>query len=298
MMKLALLLVLPFFAQDNMRGSWDGQVHNDDRIYINLNVRTNHGMGYSNYGRTFQRSELSDVVRANGDISFRLTREAGVIVFKGKEDGDQMGGTWTFTPSANYRQQLEKLGYREAMDEDMFVFSVSNLTIADVKYLEDATSDRLTIEQMVRMCNHAATADFVRSLASAGYSNLSSDEIVRARDHGVSPEYVAGMKGLGFKLALEDLVRTRDHGVTPEFVREFAGYDDMTAAGFVRLRDHGVTGRFMQDVRELGYKDVDPEDLVRLRDHGVTPSYIRKVNDEYGRKVDLDRIVQLRDRGF
>jgi hypothetical protein len=45
------------------------------------------------------------------------------------------------------------------------------------------------------------------------------DEVVRARDHGVSADYVADMKGLGLKdLTLSQIVRMRDHGVTPGFV--------------------------------------------------------------------------------
>jgi len=297
MFKLALLLALPLFAQTTLRGTWEGQFHShDDGLF--LNVRMDRGASYSSYGRTLKRSDLSDVVRSNGDISFRLTREAGNIVFRGKEDGDQMGGTWSFTPSATYAQGLDRLGIKDVLDVQMFVFAISDVTVADVKYLQDATGDKLSADELVRMVNHGATPDYVRGLAAAGYTGMSAEEIVRARDHGVTGDFISGMKNLGFKLAMEDLVKTRDHGVTPEFVREFAGFDDVTAAGFVRLRDHGVTGRFMRDVRELGYKDVDLDDLVRLRDHGVTTSYITKVNNEYGRKVDLERIVQLRDRGF
>jgi len=66
-------------------------------------------------------------------------------------------------------------------------------------------------------------------------------------------------------------VRAKDHGVTPEFVQEIRGMG-LSVTGleqYIRLRDHGVKGDFAR-VEVRGLRQVSAEELVRVRDHGVT----------------------------
>lgn len=268
MLKYALLLAVPLLAQEALRGSWGAEFSGDK---VHLNIRTSGSNGFSNWGRTIKTSELSDVVRTDDNITFKLARDAGTFIFRGREDGRQNGGVWTFTPNSSYVQQLQKRGYDASDARDLFVFAVCDLSLANVDYLEQNTTDPLTTARFVKLCSHGVTPDYAKALSAAGYKNLDSDEMLQARDHGVSDDYIEEMHGLGYKVALEDLVRTRDHG---------------------------VDGNFAADVRELGYKGVDIDGLIRLRDHGVTPSYIKRVNRAHGRQLDLAEVIRLRDHGY
>ena len=50
---------------------------------------------------------------------------------------------------------------------------------------------------------------------------------MKARDHGVDPEFVSGMDKAGYrKSSFAQLLRARDHGVDPQYAA------DMRAAGF------------------------------------------------------------------
>src|SRR5207253_6814581 len=141
MLKYALLLVLPLFAQDALRGSWEAEFRRDE---VHLNVRMSRGNGFSNWGRTYKLSELSDVVRNSDNITFKLTRPAGIFSFRGSDQNRDAGGTWTFTPNASYLREMDKLGYSDIAIQDLFVFGMCDLSVADAKYIEDATADRLT----------------------------------------------------------------------------------------------------------------------------------------------------------
>ena len=108
-------------------------------------------------------------------------------------------------------------------------------------------------------------------------SGTTLDELVRARDHGVTPEYVQEIKALGFSAqTLEQFVRLRDHGVKSEYVKELraAGYDKLAPEDIVRVRDHGVTAAYIRDLAAAGYKGLPIEDVVRTKDHGVSTDYI------------------------
>ena len=56
-------------------------------------------------------------------------------------------------------------------------------------------------------------------MQAAGYTGLSTEDLVRFRIHKVTPEFIKAMADLGYKaMDREQLVRFRIHRVTPEFV--------------------------------------------------------------------------------
>src|SRR4029453_13463628 len=69
---------------------------------------------------------------------------------------------------------------------------------------------------------------------------------------------------------LEDVVRMKDHGVTPEYLADRKEIlKDLTVAEVVRLRDHGITPGFVNHARSRGFKTTDPDELVRLKNGGL-----------------------------
>src|SRR6267143_7259447 len=73
--------------------------------------------------------------------------------------------------------------------------------------------------------------EFIESLDSAGYKNLSAVELVRLRDHGVDGGYIADMKEAGYAPSnAEELVESRDHGVDPSYIASLkeAGYERLS----------------------------------------------------------------------
>ena len=284
-------------------GRWDRDT--DTRVQLNLVYND----GHSNYGRMVDRSALTDVVRTGDRITFALRREPGTFTFEGRGSLDRAAGWYGFTGNQEFRQQLEKLGFRDIEVKELFVFAMDDLTVANVRQLQQLVSNRLDTPELVRMINHGAGFNYVQAMTGLGFKNLTSDQYRRARDHGVSESYVREMADLGMKLSLEDLIRTRDHGVTPDFVRALRsagfqvshdelvrardhgvsadylqrmrglGFDKLPLGEYIRLRDHGVTADYVQSMRDLGYTNLTANELVRMRDHGVTANYVRRLKE-------------------
>jgi hypothetical protein len=56
---------------------------------------------------------------------------------------------------------------------------------------------------------------------------------------------VKGIKQAGFEsISLEELVRCRDHGVTPGYIQKLRtrGMQNLTIDQIIRLRDNGIDG--------------------------------------------------------
>jgi hypothetical protein len=100
---------------------------------------------------------------------------------------------------------------------------------------------------------------------------LSTEQIVKAHDHGVTPAYVRELAAQGFKnVPLEDVIRTKDHGVSADYIADMKEINkNLTLDQLTRLRDHGITPGFVNHAKARGYTTTDPDELIRLKNGGL-----------------------------
>lgn len=90
--------------------------------------------------------------------------------------------------------------------------------------------------------SETAKAGFLASLAQAGYRDLSVDEIIHLKNHGVSGRYMTEMND-AFKGRLKpaQLVELHQRGIRPAHLRAARQYGEkLTLEQIVRLKDAGV----------------------------------------------------------
>ncbi|HEV3414190.1 MAG TPA: M56 family metallopeptidase [Puia sp.] len=126
------------------------------------------------------------------------------------------------------------------------------------------------------------------------------DLIIRAHDHGVTPEFIADLKKLGYSINLEQAIKLVDHGVTTEFLQSLQkeGFNLIPLNRAVKLMDHGVTVEFIRHVRGLGFPNLTLEEAVDLVDHGVTADFMEAWKTKTGSKLSLSDYIKLRDAGI
>jgi beta-lactamase regulating signal transducer with metallopeptidase domain len=126
------------------------------------------------------------------------------------------------------------------------------------------------------------------------------DLLIRARDHGVTPEYVDELKQLGYTVSLEQAIRLKDHGVSADFIRDIQkeGYSQISLDRAVELIDHGVTPEFIHQVKAEGFPNLTLNEAVKLVDHGVNIGFIRDWKKKTDSKLELSDYIKLRDAGI
>lgn len=212
----------------------------------------------------------ADLGSNNQTKSFAVTDDAGEFRATGTFAGGSGAGTWTFVPSTTFAAELRRRGVVAPSDKQQFQLAMSRFKLA--------------------------TLD---SLLSRGYERPSIDDLVAMGQHGVTSDYIGAMQSMRSVKTVSELIRMRDHGVSPKFVRALAaaGYGNVTSDDAVRLCDHGVSTKYLEGLRSLGYHP-SVDDLVRLADHGVSIAFIERMRSHGYTHLSVDDLIRLRDHGF
>jgi len=158
----------------------------------------------------------------------------------------------------------------------------------------------LSVDQLIELKSHGVNPEFIEGLKEQGLANLSVEQLLKLRSHGVQPNFIRDLKASGYSnLGIDQLLKLRVHGLTPQFVTE------MGAAGFARLpleslisaRQHGVGPEFAKALQSLGYTQLSMEDLIKARRHGVDSNFIKELQSAGHKGLSLDDLVKARQHG-
>jgi uncharacterized protein YnzC (UPF0291/DUF896 family) len=119
---------------------------------------------------------------------------------------------------------------------------------------------------------------YIDGMKSAGLENLTVDELISMKIQNVTPEYVRGMRKLGFELDPDQLIGMRVQNVTPEYVKQMrdAGLSPTTDQ-VVGMKVQGVTPEYVGAMQALGLKPT-ADDVIAMKVQDVTPDYARQMH--------------------
>ena len=159
----------------------------------------------------------------------------------------------------------------------------------------------LTVDQMIEMRNHGVSAGFVTELKALGYPLPSIDMAIRLVDHGVSIKFIKSLGDVGYKnLSFDALIRAKDHGVRSDVIEAFnsSGHTNLSLDHVIRAVDHGVGPAFIKAMSEVGFNKLSLDLLIRLKDHGVDPGYIKEIRSLGYDSASPEQFIRLRDHGI
>jgi hypothetical protein len=159
-------------------------------------------------------------------------------------------------------------------------------------------SRNLTAEELVDFRIHGVTPDFIREIEAVGYTQASTATLLSLRVHGVSADYLRRInEAFGERISLDTAVDLRIHGVGPDFVREMSRVFGKLSPDAARsLRNHGVSPDYVARFREQGYP-LSADEAITLRNHGVSPSAATEFVKMGLPKPSLDDLLVARNHG-
>jgi beta-lactamase regulating signal transducer with metallopeptidase domain len=164
--------------------------------------------------------------------------------------------------------------------------------------LDQAGLRDLSVDQLIAIRDHGVTPDLVRSAASY-FGHIGANDLVYLADHGVGQAYLGTLTASGVRgISPKDAVTLMDHGVSSQLIAAATAYfSHPSAEELTQLADHGVSGQTLQGFRAAGLSGISVRDVVRLADNGVDARYVAKVR-RFNPRASVDDIIRLRDAGF
>jgi beta-lactamase regulating signal transducer with metallopeptidase domain len=108
---------------------------------------------------------------------------------------------------------------------------------------------------------------YIEGLQSAGLKDLTVEELVALKIHGVTPDYIRELRGVGIEATAPELVALKIQEVTPEYVRRLAaaGLANLHVRDYLAAKIQGITPQFIQGIRSHGFKDLSLRQLIALK---------------------------------
>jgi hypothetical protein len=108
---------------------------------------------------------------------------------------------------------------------------------------------------------------YIAGLQSAGLKDLTVDEIIALKIHGVTPDYIRELRAAGIEANGRELVSLKLHEVTPEYVRGLAsaGLANLRVPEYLAAKIQGITPEFIQGIRSHGFKGLTLRQLIALK---------------------------------
>jgi beta-lactamase regulating signal transducer with metallopeptidase domain len=165
--------------------------------------------------------------------------------------------------------------------------------------LSAAGYKNLSVDQLITFKIHGVNAEFVKQMEAAGFGHPDPDELVTMKIHGVDREFANGIKAAGFSgLSIDQLVSFKIHGVDPARLAEMQKlWGKLSADNALALQIHGVTPEYARQMEGLGLGKPSIDEILALKIHGVTPEFANALKAAGLKVEDLDRLTAFKIHG-
>jgi beta-lactamase regulating signal transducer with metallopeptidase domain len=289
------------FIQDgdaplSIAGFWNADIR-DNQVCVNFNSRNDDwNMMTSD---CFDKKEFSNLPTQESE--FQMIRQVGTITYKGKFDGNEGYGKFTFSGDETFKTYLEnELSITKIKDIDLFHLFMSNINKEYIANLKQNGFNKISKSQLIQLAIHRVDNDLIKTyLAAFNKNELSIDKLIQFRIHGVDGDYIKEMRAIFANISADELVQGKIHGVDNEFITdlkkskvEFSNFDQL-----VQFKIHGVDGDFANKMNAANKKQLQADELINAKIHGIEPDEIEKMQKANDGKLNAEDLQNFAIQG-
>jgi beta-lactamase regulating signal transducer with metallopeptidase domain len=169
-----------------------------------------------------------------------------------------------------------------------------------IRDLRSAGFNDLTADNLIALKIQGVTPEYIRQMKAAGF-NGPVGELMAMKVQGVSPDYIRRVRAAGFKDAsLGEILAMKVQGVDPaqaaEFRRDF-GFTDLSMGHIFAFKVQGITPDYVRGLRSAGLKDLSPGEIIAAKVQGITPEFIEKVRTQGLKNLTIHQLLGLKVAG-
>jgi beta-lactamase regulating signal transducer with metallopeptidase domain len=174
--------------------------------------------------------------------------------------------------------------------------AATNAKSSYIDGLKAAGLDNLTVDQLIALKIHGVTPEYVREIAALGIK-AGADEIVAIKIQGIAPDYVKAMRDLGLKPEADEFIAMKIQGITPEYIKSLRDFGFTTDADeAIAMKIQNVTPAYVKSLRDLGLH-AQADEAIAMKIQGITPEYVRELQ-ALKLKTDDETVIAMKVQGI
>lgn len=280
---LPLLLVLALIGcvtppehGENPVGTWRASLDEEDgSVELRLTVNDR-----DNYWRSSLRLGLDELdgydartfKRVGADLELTWRREAGTFRLQGKGGWlFRPSGTFEFVPDTGYLARLDELGYESLKPRELLLVAKGDVTPEMIESIHSLGYSGVSLSELARLARQGVEPEYLRTARELD-GEVTLDDVLRLRSHGVSSETLSGYIAEGLTPApAKAVIRLYTHGVDPAYAAAVGSgeLDDEAVDRVITLHNHGLSVAYVDNARGAGLRNDDDREIIRLHNHGV-----------------------------
>lgn len=236
-------------------GAWFATIKKDE---INFQFKSGDDMSSSN-GNSFNLSEFKDLPRDKAG-TFTMTRDPGVMEFKGKFEGNKGMGDYKFTANKAYVDEMKKEGIDVTKDRDAMVFFFVNVT-----------------------------RSYVPMLKKQGFTDIDKDKLIPLAALDVNESYITSIKQAFPNIDLEQLIPFRALNIDKAYIDEIrnAGYKNLSTDKVITFKAQGIDGKYIADFKNSAKAEIPEKN--ELKEQKEKEEIPERDNADEDKENDHDR---------
>lgn len=253
----------------------------------------------NNSSATFQMGELKGLTKdMKGE--FTITREAGIMNFEGKFEGNNGMGTYKFVASKNFSKEMAQEGVTVENDRDLMVFFMVNVKTSYVKMLKKNGYKDIDKDQLIPLVALDANEEYVTSIKQAGIPDFDLDDLIPFKSMGIDKAYIDEIRQAGYKnITADNIIALKSQGVNGKFIEDFHNStngkdDDESGDNIIAFKSLNIDKKFIDSFKELGYNNLSNDDLMALKSLNITPAYINEFEKVGYKNLKPDDLFALK----
>ncbi len=227
---LFALVASPVMASD-IHGAWTMTPGDQpDRIYLSMTTGGWHQFGRSFTPESMGVRSSDLWATTTTPVSLKLDRDAGTLVLEGTFRNGDGARQFTFAPSGTYAAALRAMGLTidlpddRSIEDELFTLAIVEVSLDYVRTMRGIFPEA-TLRDMRRARGVNVTPESVNSLRQAGLALDSLRSAVRLVAVGATADYIRSLRaaGAGYtNLSTRDLVQLAAAGVDARFIRSMS----------------------------------------------------------------------------
>ena len=261
-------------------GSWFA-TSSDDKINFELKAQDeDHSWSY---GFNVDKAEINPFP-GQGNVEFKLVREAGTLSFKGQFDGQEGFGHFRWAPDPGYYAALKQMGVEDMEDRRQFSFFTLNVKKEYVNMVMHNGYPHISQRDLISFAAMHIDQAFIAYWHGSGL--VDSDEprnLISLKALHIDRSYVDDLKAAGYDhLEMRDLQSLKAQHIDGAYIRSLGrgkGEDIIPVRDLVTYKALHIDSAYLDGLRKVGYDNLSRNEISALYSMHVSPEYVKSLQD-------------------